>query len=528
MDNLENIKKECELINSLIYQKQHKALISHPWLLKSLKNIFGDLPNNELLYLGLNPNIITTCNISNKRKTFINKNEGYAKFCSPTKECVCYKEYAKEKRINDYKLFDDEKKKKRLENFKKTNILKFGVENPTKNQNIKNKIKETVKEKYGVESILFLKENIKKKNSIETRNKIKNKFQEKYGVSELGFIKLGQEKLNLLMNKEEFKQKILKNDKNTTKIIEDLKIDRTTFLKWFYKHSLDQEIPLNGFSFIETKLKDMLEKYNINYISNIRKIIPPYEIDFFLPDYNIGIELNGLYWHSEENIKDNLYHFNKFKEAENKGIKLLQFFEDEVKNKFNIIENMVLYLLGKSNKIGARQTIIKEISSEEVSNFLNSYHILGATKLTSIKLGAFYNDTLVGVMTFQKNKKGYELTRFATSIHVSGLFSKFLKYFIKKYPCNYIKSFSDNRVSNGNLYLKNGFKFEKNIPPAYWYTDFNKIYHRFNFRKKYLIKKYGFDGLLTEKEMVKELGYSKIYDAGKKEWVLEIDLSLLE
>ncbi|MFW6130771.1 MAG: hypothetical protein ACOC56_06250, partial [Atribacterota bacterium] len=60
--------------------------------------------------------------------------------------------------------------------------------------------------------------------------------------------------------------------------------------------------------------------------SNKRRFI---ELDIYLPDFNIAIEYNGLYWHSELNGKDRNYHLNKTNICENENIQLIHIFEDE-------------------------------------------------------------------------------------------------------------------------------------------------------------------------------------------------------
>jgi hypothetical protein len=58
-----------------------------------------------------------------------------------------------------------------------------------------------------------------------------------------------------------------------------------------------------------------------NVIRKDRGILNGKEIDIYLPDYNIGIEFNGLYYHSNLFV-DNNYHVNKSNLANEKGIKL--------------------------------------------------------------------------------------------------------------------------------------------------------------------------------------------------------------
>lgn len=49
---------------------------------------------------------------------------------------------------------------------------------------------------------------------------------------------------------------------------------------------------------IETIMKDILDKLNIEYIQHDRKLIGPKELDFYLNNYKIAIECNGTYWYS--------------------------------------------------------------------------------------------------------------------------------------------------------------------------------------------------------------------------------------
>ena len=53
-----------------------------------------------------------------------------------------------------------------------------------------------------------------------------------------------------------------------------------------------------------------------------------YEIDIYIPALKIGIEYNGLYWHSELQKEKN-YHFKKSKLADALGIRLINIYEDE-------------------------------------------------------------------------------------------------------------------------------------------------------------------------------------------------------
>ena len=72
----------------------------------------------------------------------------------------------------------------------------------------------------------------------------------------------------------------------------------------------------------------LLKNTNYKVTQRRRDIIKPYEIDIFIEDLKIGIEYNGIYWHSDK-FKNNNLHYNKLMLCKDNGIKLIQIFEDE-------------------------------------------------------------------------------------------------------------------------------------------------------------------------------------------------------
>jgi hypothetical protein len=284
-----------------------------------------------------------------------------------------------------------------------------------------------------------------------------------------------------------------------------------------------------GSSLEEKELVDFIKTLDNNIITNSRNIINPYELDIYIPNYNIAIEYNGLYWHSEKGGKYQGYHINKFKICLDKNIHLIQIFSDEWINKKEIVKSRLKNLLKQTpNKIYARKCKIKEISPKQKNDFLNQNHIQGEDK-SKIKLGLFHDNELISVMTFgyprkaigkknNSNNNEYELIRFCNKLNnnVIGGASKLLRFFIKYYTPTNIYSFADNRWSNpeNNLYKNIGFNFKSYSQPGYWYTkDFLIRLHRFNFNKQKLIK-YNKESNLTEFEIMDKLGYYRVWDCG--------------
>ena len=279
----------------------------------------------------------------------------------------------------------------------------------------------------------------------------------------------------------------------------------------------DKEISLRNF------ITELCDNKNVRF--NVRNIIQPLELDIVNDDKKIAIEYDGLYWHSDEKIKDTTYHLNKTKKCENVGYKLIHIFEDEWDYKCDIVKSRLENIFGKTpNKVFARKCVIKEIDSKISKEFLDKNHIHGSIS-SSISFGLFYNDDLVSVMTFDKLRKNlsskdengaYELTSFCNKLHynVVGGASKMLKHFIKTYNPTKIISYVDKRWSDGEMYFSLGFKYTHDSKPSYFYTLHGKTReNRFKYRKDILVNE-GFDKDKSEEQIMKERGYHKIYDCG--------------
>ena len=257
-----------------------------------------------------------------------------------------------------------------------------------------------------------------------------------------------------------------------------------------------------------------------------RTLLEGKEIDIYLHNLKLGIEYNGLRWHSEEFGKDHRYHLDKLNECNEQGIRLIQIFEDEWLNHREICETKLKQICGLSTnpKIYGRKCEIHEITNKNIAyEFLDKNHIQGRTGFT-VGLGAYHEGKLVGVMTFKKEKEGYwDLNRFATDINYQcvGIGGKLFKYFTRNYDYQEIKSFADRRWTTdptNNLYTKLGFEFDSFVPPTYWYYNprISKIerFHKFGFRKQHLHNQYGLPLTMTEREMTTTLGYTRIWDCG--------------
>ena len=286
------------------------------------------------------------------------------------------------------------------------------------------------------------------------------------------------------------------------------------------------------------EIYSILDELGIDYVKNDRTVIKPYELDVYIPSKKLAIEIDGNFWHSELCGKDKEYHINKTKLCNDVNIKLIHVYEDEIVNKFEIVKSRIMSMLGLTNRIYARKCSICELTFDEKRLFMNENHIQGDSN-SSINLGLRYGGEIVASMTFSKeriiyngntNEGNYELIRYANKrgYTVIGAFSKLLSHFLGMTKVASLKTFCDARWSGINphmtVYEKCGFKYSGLTKPNYWYmykTDMLNRKHRYNFTKHSILKKHPeLDSEKTEWELMKELGYNRIWDCGNMKFIL--------
>lgn len=381
-------------------------------------------------------------------------------------------------------------------------------------KSVQEKVKDTIKEKYGVDNVFKLSKyrsnrTLWQKRSVEYQKTrgydieyIKNELNE-YQILVHNGCKIHGD---ILVPLGVFNNRTKDNRKNDTILCLDCNP--------FYSQTTT----------IENTIKCILDELNIAYEQHDRTQINPFELDFYIPDFKIAIECNGFYWHAGE---ENKYkHKNKSKLCKDKGIRLLYFWEDTIRNKSEIIKNYLKSVFQLNEKIYARKCEIREVFSNEAKKFINANHLQGYVN-SNIKLGLYYNNTLVEIMTFGKNRictgikpkeNEYELYRFCSKggLTVVGGAEKILKYFIQHYNPYKIITYSSNDISDGKIYEVLGFKFVKNTEVGYSYINrkTGERKNRFSLRKDKINDNSG----RTADEILKEKGWLKCYNTGNKKY----------
>ena len=192
---------------------------------------------------------------------------------------------------------------------KQNHLLKYGVTNPFKLEEFKDKYKQTCLKRFGTTNP-----------TNRHINDLKNLYNKDFIID--NFLKEN------IFDNLKFSKHFGCQLHYGYKILDELKISYTREYK-----IKSEEIYILNF------LKSEFE--NIKYSIQNRKEINPFELDIYLPEYNLAIEFNGLYWHSfsvnnNKNISKHQsnYYYQKFHKLKKsilcleKGIRLIHIDEN--------------------------------------------------------------------------------------------------------------------------------------------------------------------------------------------------------
>jgi hypothetical protein len=414
-----------------------------------------------------------------------------------------------------------------LTKYKETNKQRYGVDNYALTQECKDKMKESCIEKYGVDSYSKTDEfKIKTANTWKTKEITRKDFLIGYTENDEWICKCPHPLCNKCTEKfficpsGIYRDRVRDHTEPCTKIL-PVGDDNTKNTS------------------IELFVQQILDEYNIQYKTNARGLMhDKKELDIYIPSKHFAIECNGVLSHSDR-YKDHRYHESKTMRCKERNIRLLHIWEDWIRWKPDIVRSMILSKLGCSeNKIYARKCIVEICeNNSEYLDFLDKNHIQGKS-IFKVGLGLRYEGKLVSVMTFghkrgavgssvlKTDKNEWELIRFCSLLNtqVIGAAGKLFKHFVNDYKPNMVYSYASNDISNGNVYDKLGFESDGQINSSYWYIDPKTLirYHRTSFTKGAIVKK-GIkeknDGTWTERQVMDEAGYLRIYDSGQTKWI---------
>lgn len=252
-----------------------------------------------------------------------------------------------------------------------------------------------------------------------------------------------------------------------------------------------------------------------------------FEFDGYNENIKVAFEYCGLFWHTESN-KGKKLHINKYEACKKNGIRLFTIFEDEWLQRNTQVKSFIKNSLGYfDNKIFARKTKLYKLdrNDHEAISFLNKYHIQGSPPISIIlnHYALYYNGLIVSIFTVgthHRNPNEIVISRVCIKdgYRIIGGSNKIFNMIKQDYINTNIKTWSDNRWTEGNLYSYLNFKLDKETKQDYSYVYIKGKVIR---KSKQSMTKTNINASInqTEYEKALELGFDRIWDCGKKTWV---------
>lgn len=277
------------------------------------------------------------------------------------------------------------------------------------------------------------------------------------------------------------------------------------------------------------------------------------EIDICSKSHGVGIEHDGLYWHSEGRIESRIhfseedtvesfeskrldfaraYHIKRTLACERHQIRLIHVFGHEWKERKDQVKGFLRSVFKKNvHSVGGRECEVRAIPWVDAKEFLEKYHIQGAPGNASWHFGCFHNRELLYVATFSwhhrdsREGKVVELSRLCArpNWNVMGAVSKIMQAVVPilvSAGVERIVTWADRRYSSGDVYLRSGWKLEEMLPPDYFYYDDNhkRVISKQSRRKSVV----NTPPEITELEHSLMDGLARVWDCGKFRFVYPI------
>lgn len=327
---------------------------------------------------------------------------------------------------------------------------------------------------------------------------------------------------NKLTDKSWLKNEYVTNNRSAVDIAAELKVYYSTVIEYCRSHGFKIKQRSN-YSIIEQEIAEYIRMLGFDVITNNRDILQNKEIDIYVPSLKLGIEVNGLYWHSYHpsryNVEDKHRHLRKTIEANSVGVSLFHITDYEWNQKNSIMKSILSSKLGCNKTIYARKTTIKDIPVKEAKQFFETNHIQGFVS-SIYYIGLYHEAELQMAISAGRNRftedSTIELYRMATvaGVTVSGGSSKLVKELKKRTDLDII-SYCDRSKFSGSGYKEIGFELVNETGPGFFWTDGNNVVSRFKAQKHNLEKwLHSYNGSISQSENMFAAKYMRYWDCG--------------
>lgn len=423
---------------------------------------------------------------------------------------------------------------KHQERIKESNLIKYGVENVSQLQSVKDKKEATFIDRYGVTTYL----------NTEQVSMIKSAPKSEEWKQKRRKYKTEEQRREARRGAQKERQKRASEERAANRM-----------LKY---GSLRHDAP----GYLEKERETCMEKYGVPYPCmraecrvatkndsapnrKFAKVLSDYAVEFerevtlgrYSYDFKVGntlIEINptithNIDWHpfGDHRGIDFNYHKDKSEVAFSNGYGCIHVWDWD---DFCIVASLLI----DRKKLYARKCSIRYLTQEECREFLLKYHTQSYTHGQPIRIGLLLDDEIISVMTFGKARYrsdcDYELLRFCTKsgISVVGGASKLFSFFLQEFNPKSVVSYCDLSKFSGDIYNSLGFTLLKvNSPSIHWSNPNSGCHITDN-----LLRKNGYDRLFgtdfgkgtSNAELMLASGFFRVADCGQATYIFRQQL----
>lgn len=312
---------------------------------------------------------------------------------------------------------------------------------------------------------------------------------------------------------------------------------------------------LQGSTLLEKQISEALENHGLNVV---QKYHPSWlfdensngikEVDIFLPELNIGFEINGAFSHNSgfsafnQAPKPKNYHAWKTERAAENGVSLFHIWEHWNSAQYSCVKAALSKANIFSNRIFARKLEILYPNINQQRYFYLHNHRRGYTR-ASFSIALSDGNEILQMLSFTKESNCFNLVRNATKqgCMIIGGFKRLLAHSLiklKELGGSTLITYADRDISpiwQNTVYARVGMSFEGDSGPLleYWVRKsvgpFNagEVVNRRLFQKHKLEDvfrdiNFKLDQNLTEQQNLARLDIYPIYNSGCFKFSLEL------
>lgn len=204
-------------------------------------------------------------------------------------------------------------------------------------------------------------------------------------------------------------------------------------------------------------------------------IIPPDDVDMFMPSSMLAIDYNRLYFHSDL-FKHRLHHAEKSRRAASIGVNLLHLFEDEWRDRQTACKKHIEMLSLSKRLLEVDGIVCVKLDAGLKSAIMNEYHVEGDVA-SSFDIAAMLGKEVLAVISLRQPRHSayhgmLEIARYCclSSTGAPKLLELLVDY-VSREISSTVYAVVDSRLGTDALYTMAGFKKKRTLEPKFWWTD---------------------------------------------------------